>query len=166
MKSSKKKEGIFAGMTGWQKIRLSVSGIALILLTVWAYFLYHPRDPLAELKRTEVAEVKPEAQAVIDRALNFIEAKNFGREGLFSVFATRDIVMYGVEYTDPQTGLFSPEKPDFAPVEVTEESRRLVHSSLEHVFVRLHSIPRQEDYWIVAVRLGGTYKIDSICKAR
>lgn len=158
------KQGFLARLSKAEKRRLAGLLSILAIVSILAYRLFHPADPLAELRRTEAAVVAPEAQNIIDKALAFIREGNYGRNGLFSLMASRDFVMYQVDYTDEATGLFSARQPSFTPFTVLPDARRKVHSSFPHVFVRLHSVPRQEDYWIAAVKFKHGYRIDSICK--
>jgi len=159
-----RKKSFWSRMDKAQKKRLVVSLVVLVILAVAAYKLYFPSDPLEELKRTETVQLVPLAQETIDEALKSIEENDMKK--LASMMRMKDSIAFKMNYT---SGIFRKELASFTPAKVVGEPKRLVHSSWDNMFVRLHSEPRNEDYWISLVRIGDSYMISeilptSVCK--
>ena len=158
------RKSFWSRMDKAQKKRLVVSLVVLVILAVAAYKLYFPSDPLEELKRTETVQLVPLAQETIDEALKSIEENDMKK--LSSMMRMKDSIAFKMNYT---SGIFREGLAPFTPAKVVGEPKRLVHSSWDNMFVRLHSEPRNEDYWISLVRIGDSYMISeilptSVCK--
>ncbi len=159
-----RKKSFWARMDKAQKKRLVVSLVVLVILAIAAYRLYFPSDPLEELKRMENTQLIPLARETIDEALKSIEENDMKK--LSSMMRMRDSIAFNMNYTN---GIFRKELASFTPAKIVGEPKRLVHSSWDNMFVRLHSEPRNEDYWISLVRIGDSYLISeilptSVCK--
>ena len=159
-----RKKSFWSRMDETQKKRLVISLIVLVILAIAAYRLYFPTDPLEELKRTENTQLVPLARETIDEALKSIEENDMKK--LASMMRMKDSTAFSMNYT---SGIFREELGPFTPTKVVGEPKRLVHSSWDNMFVRLHSEPRNEDYWISLVRIGDSYMVSeiiptSVCK--
>ena len=156
----KKKGGVAAFLIDPAHRRTFALLCALCVLCVIAYRLYHPVDPLAELKRTEQTSLQPEAREVIAQALEAIKKEDM--RALYRLMRVHDSTAFQVNYTD---GIFAASRGAFMPAGIVGDPKRLVHSSWENLFVRLHSEPRKEDYWISLVKCNGRYAVTEIVPA-
>lgn len=133
--------------------------VMLFLGAVLLRMLFAP-DPLAEYKKTEPVTLAPAAEKAIGTALKLIEAKDY--KGLYKMMRVKDTQAFQINYTD---GIFRKEAGDFTPASMVGEPRRLILSSFENVFVKLHSEPRNEDYFMSLVKTGDDFLISEIVPA-
>ena len=134
--------------------RLAALVAVALALMVFAYLLFHPQDPLSDLKRMESIELSAEASQTIDQALGCISANDMG--GLFGMLLVRDSQLFEVNFLQD---VLAGEHGAFTPARVVGAPRRLVVSSRDNLLVRLHSEPRGEDYYLSLVRNNGEYRI-------
>ena len=134
--------------------------LALLLLAA-AYSLtrlLRPADRLAEYKRTVGTEIPAAARRTAELALERITKQQW--DALFAPMANRDSTVFGGRYV---SGIFA--GGDFAPAQLTGEAKRLEHSSIAHLMLKVHSIPRNRDYWMTLLVRDGKYFIGSISPA-
>lgn len=133
--------------------------VMLLLLAALLHLLLAP-DPLAEYKKTENVSLDPEMEKAVSGALAVIEAKDY--KGLFGMMRVKDSQAFQINYTG---GIFRKEAGDFTPVSIVGEPRCLVRSSFENIFIRLHSEPRKEDYYMSLVKIGDRFLVSEIIPA-
>ena len=126
---------------------------ALVLSTV-AFRLFHPKDPLADLKRMEPVELSGEARQTVEQALKHIADGEMDQ--LFAMLLVRDAQLFQVNFLQD---VLNKEQGAFTPAIVVGSPRRLVVSSHDNLLVRLHSEPRNEDYYLSLVYNQGAYRI-------
>ena len=141
-------------MTRQDQKRLAALIAVALLLGAVAYRLFHPKDPLADLKRMESVEFSAEARQTVEQALQHIADGKMDK--LFAMLLVRDSQLFQVNFLqdvlDKALGAFTPATGVGSP-------RRLVVSSRENLLVRLHSEPRNEDYYLSLVHDQGAYRI-------
>ena len=131
----------------------------LMLLTLTAMLrLWVPTDPLAKFRKTTDAPIPDAARRTVETALAHIAADEM--DELFKMMANQDGILFNGRYV---TGLFSGDA--FAPAKISGEARRLEHSSIPHLMIRVHSVPRKRYYWITLLERDGKYLIGSISPA-
>ena len=145
----------------WDKRRAWRIGVLLLLmLTALAVLirLRFPPDPLAKYRKTVEVRLPEAARKTAETALAHIAANDM--DALFGMMANQDGILFKGRYVD---GIFSGN--DFAPAKLSGEVRKLEHSSIPHLMIRVHSVPRDRDYWITLLERDGGYRIGSISPA-
>ena len=145
----------------WDKRRIWRIGVLLLLmLAVLAVLirLRFPPDPLAKYRKTVEVRLPEAARKTAETALAHITANDM--DALFGMMANQDGILFKGRYVD---GIFSGN--DFAPARLSGETRRLEHSSIPHLMIRVHSVSRKRDYWITLLERDGRYLIGSISPA-
>ncbi|MBR4611793.1 MAG: hypothetical protein IKO40_03665 [Kiritimatiellae bacterium] len=141
-------------MTRQDQKRLAALIAVALLLGAVAYRLFHPKDPLADLKRMESVEFSSEARQTVEQALQHIADGKMDK--LFAMLLVRDSQLFQVNFLQD---VLDKELGAFTPATVVGSPRRLVVSSRENLLVRLHSEPRNEDYYLSLVHDQGAYRI-------
>jgi len=136
-----------------RKRLMALLATALLLAAV-AYRLFHPKDPLADLKRMEMVELSDEARQTVEEALQHIA--NDQPDQLFAMLLVRDAQLFQVNFLQD---VLDKELGAFTPATVVGAPRRLAVSSRVNLLVRLHSEPRDEDYYLSLVHSQGAYRI-------
>ncbi len=136
-----------------RKRLMALLATALVLSTV-AFRLFHPKDPLADLKRMEPVELSGEARQTVEQALKHIADGEMDQ--LFAMLLVRDAQLFQVNFLQD---VLNKEQGAFTPATVVGSPRRLVVSSHDNLLVRLHSEPRNEDYYLSLVDNQGAYRI-------
>ena len=128
-----------------RKRLMALLATALVLATV-AFRLFHPKDPLADLKRMERQTVEQALKHIADGEM----------DQLFAMLLVRDAQLFQVNFLQD---VLNKEQGAFTPAIVVGSPRRLVVSSHDNLLVRLHSEPRNEDYYLSLVYNQGAYRI-------
>ena len=134
--------------------RLTALLATVLVLGPVAYRLFHPKDPLADLKRMEPVELSSEARQTVEQALQHIADGEMDQ--LFAMLLVRDVQLFQVNFLQD---VLDKELGAFTPATVVGTPRRLVVSSHDNLLVRLHSEPRNEDYYLSLVHNQGSYRI-------
>ena len=130
--------------------------MALALVTLIR--LRFPPDPLAKYRTTVKIPLPDPARKTAETALAHIAANEM--DALFKMMANQDGILFNGRYV---TGIFA--GGDFSPAKLCGEVRKLKHSSIPHMMIRVHSAPRERDYWITLLERDGNYLIGSISPA-
>lgn len=130
--------------------------MALALVTLIR--LRFPPDPLAKYRTTVKIPLPDPARKTAETALAHIAANEM--DALFKMMANQDGILFNGRYV---TGIFA--GGDFSPAKLCGEVRKLEHSSIPHLMIRVHSEPRERDYWITLLERDGKYLIGSISPA-
>ena len=117
--------------------------------------LWFPPDPLAEFKTTVRVPLPDEARRTAETALAHIAANRM--DELFGMMANQDSTVFEGRYV---SGILAGN--DFAPAKIGDEVRRLERSTVPHLIVRVHSVPRKRDYWLTLLNRDGKYLIGAI----
>ena len=136
-----------------RKRLMALLATALVLAAV-AYRLFHPKDSLSDLKRMESVELSDEARQTVDQALRHIAEDEMDR--LFAMLLVRDSQLFQVNFLQD---VLDKDLGEFTPATVVGTPRRLAVSSHDNLLVRLHSEPRNEDYYLSLVYNQGAYRI-------
>ena len=145
----------------WDKRRAwRIGGLLLMMLLALGVLLRlrFPPDPLAKFRKTVEVQLPETARRTAETALAHIAANDM--DALFGMMANRDGILFKGRYVD---GIFAGN--DFVPARLSGEVRRLEHSSIPHLMIRVHSVPRKRDYWITLLERDGEYRIGSISPA-
>lgn len=145
----------------WSKRQIWRIGGALLLMLLAAgalLRLWFPPDPLAKFRTTVKIPLPDAARRTAETALAHIAADEM--DELFGMMANQDGILFKGRYV---TGIFA--GGDFAPATISGEVRKLEHSSIPHLMIRVHSAPRARDYWITLLERNGKYLIGSISPA-
>ena len=135
-------------------------GLLLVLLLALGMLLRlrFPPDPLAKYRTTVRSPLPEAARHTAETALAYIAADEM--DNLFRMMANQDGILFRGRYI---AGIFAGN--DFAPASISGEARKLEHSSVPHLMIRVHSEPRDRDYWITLLERDGGYRIGSISPA-
>ena len=145
----------------WDKRQIWRIGVLLLLMVLAFVTLVRqrfPPDPLAKYRTTVKVPLPDEARQTAETALAHIAANEM--DSLFGMMANQDGILFKGRYV---TGIFA--GGDFAPAKISCEVRKLEHSSIPHVMIRVHSEPRERDYWMTLLERDGKYLIGSISPA-
>ena len=96
-----------------------------------------------------------EARRTAETALAHIAANRL--DELFGMMANQDSTVFEGRYV---SGILAGN--DFAPATIGDEVRRLERSTVPHLIVRVHSVPRKRDYWLTLLNRNGKYLIGAI----
>ena len=137
-----------------------IGGLLLLMMVALATLvrLWFPSDPLAKYRTTVKVPLPDQARKTAETALGHIAANEM--ESLFAMMANQDGILFKGRYV---TGIFA--GGDFSPAKISGEVRKLEYSSIPHVMIRVHSKPRERDYWITLLERDGKYLVGSISPA-